>query len=309
MGRFLVMETVLGPDFPDLTFVAVNQIRLVEHEHNKYILFVPVLGAGAFGHLDGIQGCQFFPGFFFTSEHAANQITRKRVRLARMIPMSLLTRNLDLFDPLDAEIAALGGAANAAHELDVIARHVRECLRCQLHRNRTHAVPGEGDAAASMIIVGEGPGKTEDELGRPFVGKSGELLDKILAAAEIPRAGVFITNIVKCRSADMAGGKLQNRPPTAVEVSSCRPYLVRQVEIVQPRVILCLGGSAAKGVIDANFNITEQRGRWFEGPFGSEIIATFHPAFILRGGGPGTGVAALKRLVWEDMKLVRDRLA
>lgn len=219
--------------------------------------------------------------------------------------MSLLTRDLDMFDPLDAEIA---GEPDPAAQLEAVARYVRECRLCLLHCNRRHAVPGEGAAATGLMIVGEGPGENEDLQGRPFVGKAGELLDRILAAAEIQRDSVFITNVVKCRAAELLDGRLQNRAPLSAEVVACRPYLVRQVEIIQPKVILCLGGVAARGVIDTAFSITEQRGRWFQGPFGSAIIATYHPAFILRRGGAGSGAKELKKLVWEDIRQVKAKL-
>lgn len=220
--------------------------------------------------------------------------------------MSLLTRNLDLFDPIDAKI---GGVDDAAGKLEAIAGFIRECELCPLSRNRRHAVPGEGDPQARLLIAGEGPGESEDEQGRPFVGQAGGLLDKILAAAEIKRQSVFITNIVKCRAAEMVDGRLQNRAPLISEVNACRPYLIRQIEVLQPAVILCLGNAAAKGIIDATFNITEQRGKWFDGPFGSRLIATYHPAFILRRGGAGSGARELKKMVWEDIKLVRNYLS
>ena len=219
--------------------------------------------------------------------------------------MSLLTRNLDMFDPLDAEVA---GESGPAGQLEAVARYMRECRLCPLYQNRRQAVPGEGAAETGLMIVGEGPGENEDLQGRPFVGKTGELLDRILAAAEIPRESVFITNVVKCRATETLDGRLQNRTPLSTEINACRPYLVRQVEIIQPKVILCLGGVAAKGVIDAGFSITEQRGKWFEGPFGSQIIATYHPAFILRRGGAGSGANELKKLVWEDIRQVKARL-
>ncbi|RJQ42333.1 MAG: uracil-DNA glycosylase [Gaiellales bacterium] len=215
--------------------------------------------------------------------------------------MSLLTRNLDLFDPLDAEIGERGEMAG---QLEVIAGHVKRCQDCGLHRTRTHAVPGEGDASSGLMIVGEGPGENEDLQGRPFVGKAGEMLDRILVAAEIERPSVFITNVVKCRACEMVEGRLQNRAPHMNEINACRPYLVRQVEVIQPRVILCLGAPAGRSVIDSGFNITEQRGQWFEGPYGSRIIATFHPAFILRRGGAGSGARDLKKMVWEDIQKV-----
>lgn len=220
--------------------------------------------------------------------------------------MSLLTRNLDLFDPLDAEI---GAAAGTLEQLEILAGHIRGCEQCPLHETRTNAVPGEGDASSGLMIVGEGPGENEDLQGRPFVGKAGEMLDRILAAAGIPRPSVFITNIVKCRACEMIEGRLQNRPPRVNETNACRPYLVRQVEIIQPRVILCLGAPAGRGVISPDFNITEQRGEWFEGPYGSRMIATFHPAFILRRGGAGSGAKELKKLVWEDIKKVKAYLS
>lgn len=220
--------------------------------------------------------------------------------------MSLLSRNLDLFDPLDA---AIGEQETMTGQLQVLREHIESCQLCPLHRNRRKAVPGEGDTTSGLMIVGEGPGENEDIRGVPFVGKAGELLDRILAAAEIPRETVFITNIVKCRASELVDGRQQNRAPHASEAGACRPYLVRQIEIIQPRVILCLGAPAARGVIDPGFNITEQRGRLFDGPFGSHLTATFHPAFILRRGGAGSGAKELKRLVWADIQQVRDLLA
>lgn len=219
--------------------------------------------------------------------------------------MSLLTRNLDLFDPLDAET---GAQETAAAQLEVVAGYIRRCLLCDLGRNRRNAVPGEGDPRARLMIVGEGPGETEDLQGRPFVGRAGELLDKILEAAGVSRPDVFITNIVKCRAADVVEGKPQNRAPNAPEVDACRPYLVRQVEMIRPAVILCLGAPAAHACIDRDFNLSGQRGEWFEGPFGSRMMATYHPAFILRRGGAGAGARDHKKLVCEDIQKIRDYL-
>lgn len=219
--------------------------------------------------------------------------------------MSLLIRNLDLFDPLDAEA---GVQETAAAQLEVVAGYIRRCLLCDLGRNRRNAVPGEGDPRARLMIVGEGPGENEDLQGRPFVGRAGELLDKILEAAGISRPDVFITNIVKCRAADMVEGKPQNRAPKASEVDACRPYLVRQVEMIQPAAILCLGAPAARACIDRDFDLSGQRGEWFEGPFGSRMMATFHPAFILRRGGAGAGARDLKKMVSDDMQKLGDYL-
>lgn len=197
----------------------------------------------------------------------------------------------------------------AEEKLEAVAGYVRVCELCGLCRTRRNAVPGEGDARARLMLVGEGPGENEDIQGRPFVGRSGRQLDEILVAAGFNRESLFITSIVKCRACKPVDGKLKNRAPSAGETGACRPYLVRQVEIVRPRVILCLGASAARSVIDPAFNISTQRGDWYEAPSGSRLIATFHPAYVARGGGAGTDGTRLKKLVGDDMKKVGDYLA
>ena len=156
------------------------------------------------------------------------------------------------------------------------------------------------------MVVGEGPGETEDKLGRPFVGRAGELLDKMLGAIDLPREDVFICNTVKCRPTIDDGKKLRNRAPEPIEMKNCRPYLDEQIAIVRPEIILALGAPAAKSFMGDKFSITKQRGQWFEGPEGIAVIATFHPAYILRQ--TGGELNAMKRLVWEDLKRVRARL-
>ncbi len=199
------------------------------------------------------------------------------------------------------------GEDSAAARLETIARYVRSCQLCDLSVNRRNAVPGEGDPRARLMIVGEGPGATEDLQGRPFAGKAGEFLNEMLAEAEIPRPGAFITNIVKCRPADLAEGKFHNRAPKAPEITACRPYLVRQFEVIRPAVILCLGRSAAHACIGGSFALRELRGRWFQGPFDSRIIATYHPAFIRRSG-LAAGESGVRKTVSEDLREVRRRL-
>jgi uracil-DNA glycosylase family 4 len=191
-------------------------------------------------------------------------------------------------------------------ELDREAAVVSACRLCAIGSTRTHSVFGEGDPCAALMVVGEGPGETEDRLGRPFVGRAGELLDKMLAAIDLPRADVFICNTVKCRPTLDDGGRLRNRAPEPEEMRNCRPYLDRQIAIVRPRVILALGAPAAKSFMGEKFSISRQRGTWYDGPEGTPVIATFHPAYILRQTGGEIG--AVKRLVWEDLKKVRARL-
>ncbi len=183
---------------------------------------------------------------------------------------------------------------------------VERCRRCEIGSLRRQSVYGEGDPCAQVMVIGEGPGETEDKLGRPFVGRAGALLEKMLLAIGLPRADVFICNTVKCRPTLDDGVHLRNRPPSPDEMANCRPYLDEQLEIVQPRIILCLGAPAAKSFLGPKFSITKQRGQWFEGPRDTALIATFHPAYILRM--TGGELEATKRLVWVDLKQVRAKL-
>ena len=129
---------------------------------------------------------------------------------------------------------------------------VSACRKCGIGATRRNAVYGEGDPCADLMVVGEGPGETEDKLGRPFVGRAGELLDKMLASIDLPRESVFICNTVKCRPTLDTGSRLANRAPTPEEMRNCRPYLDEQIEIVRPRVILALGAPAAKSFMGDN---------------------------------------------------------
>ncbi len=191
-------------------------------------------------------------------------------------------------------------------ELDDATAIVERCRKCGIGSTRRNSVYGEGDPCATLMVVGEGPGETEDKLGRPFVGRAGELLDRMLLAIGLPREDVFICNTVKCRPTLDLGNRLANRPPTPDEMSNCRPYLDQQIEIIRPRVILALGAPAAKSFMGERFAISKQRGQWFDGPGGTPIMATFHPAYILRM--TGGAMAEVKKLVWNDLKAVRTRI-
>ncbi len=180
------------------------------------------------------------------------------------------------------------------------------CRRCAIGYERRNNVYGEGDPYASLMVVGEGPGETEDELGRPFVGRAGQLLDRMLAAIGLPREQVYICNIVKCRPTLPGPSGPRNRAPELQEIENCRPFLEEQIAIVAPQVILALGSPAAKWFLGNDFQITRMRGRWYIGPRDTPLMITFHPAYILRQtGGQIDGV---KRLVWDDLKAVRAKL-
>jgi len=201
---------------------------------------------------------------------------------------------------------SLAERARRGRAIEAAAAIVEACRKCGIGSTRTQSVYGEGDPCAAVMVVGEGPGETEDKLGRPFVGRAGELLDKMLAAIDLAREDVFICNTVKCRPTLDDGGRLRNRAPDPQEMKNCRPYLDLQIEIVRPRIILALGAPAAKSFMGETFSITRQRGQWFVGPNGTPTIATFHPAYILRQ--TGGELTAMKRLVYADLKAVRTKL-
>jgi uracil-DNA glycosylase family 4 len=166
-----------------------------------------------------------------------------------------------------------------------------QCQNCGLREGCQQVVFGDGNPQARILFVGEGPGKDEDMAGVPFVGRAGQLLDRILAAAELKRAEVYIANVVKCRPPG-------NRLPHPDEVRQCRNLLEAQIRLIDPAIIVCLGSMASQTVIDPNVRITKIRGTWLTRQ-GRKIIATFHPAALLRN-------EAYKRPAWEDFKAIRD---
>ena len=169
------------------------------------------------------------------------------------------------------------------------------CTRCPLSGGRTTVVFGTGDPAADLMFVGEGPGAEEDKQGEPFVGRSGKLLDELLAQeVGLAREAVYIANVVKCRPPE-------NRDPAPEEIAACRPYLQRQVELVAPRVLVTLGNFATKLLLDTNDGITKLRGRRYAWGDGVVLVPTYHPAALLRGGS--------ERVAEARADLVRARLS
>lgn len=167
------------------------------------------------------------------------------------------------------------------------------CARCELRAGCSGVVFGEGNPNARLMLIGEGPGADEDRLGRPFVGKAGQLLDKILEAIGLERfTHVYIANVVKCRPPG-------NRVPRPEEAEQCLPWLYRQIELVSPGIIVLLGSTALKNLIDPEARITKMRGQWLVSKSGIKIMPTYHPAALLRD-------TSKKRPVWEDFQKVRD---
>lgn len=183
-----------------------------------------------------------------------------------------------------------GGPQSPYATLDDIAQAARACQRCALHATARQAVPGEGSPDADLVCVGEAPGANEDEQGRPFVGQAGQLLTKILAAINLSREEVFICNVLKHRPPG-------NRNPTPDEVAACSPFLVRQIEILSPRVILALGTFAAQTLLQTKEPIGKLRGK-IHRYYGVPLIVTYHPAALLRN-------PSWKRPTWEDVQLAR----
>ncbi|MGD8438694.1 MAG: uracil-DNA glycosylase, partial [Syntrophobacterales bacterium] len=173
--------------------------------------------------------------------------------------------------------------------LEQIRVDLGDCTRCQLHSNRTHIVFGEGNPAARVVLVGEGPGQEEDRLGRPFVGPAGRLLDRIIAAMGGRRAEVYICNVIKCRPP-------RNRDPEVDEIEQCGPFLRRQLRAIRPQAILALGSFAAQFLLASQQPISKLRNRvhQFEG---IAVVPTYHPAYLLRN-------PLQKRQVWEDVQLL-----
>ena len=200
--------------------------------------------------------------------------------------------------PGDATWSAQEIAA-ACTSLDQLVAAVRAFDGCALKRTATNTVIGDGNPAASLMIVGEAPGAEEDRQGLPFVGPAGRLLDRMLAAIGLDRSAVYITNMLPWRPPG-------NRSPTAEELAICQPFLERQIELIAPRILVLVGGIAAKALLNRREGITRLRGQWF--PFSTprmsgtvQATATFHPAYLLRS-------AQAKREVWRDLLAIEERI-
>ena len=173
--------------------------------------------------------------------------------------------------------------------LSRIREDLGECTRCKLHKHRRTIVFGDGNPKAELVFVGEGPGADEDAQGLPFVGRAGKLLTQMIEAMGLERKDVYICNVVKCRPPE-------NRTPEDDEVSTCSPFLFRQLEVISPKVIVCLGAVAAKTLLRTNRGISQFRGQWLDYR-GSKLMSTYHPAYLLRNPNA-------KGEVWKDLQKV-----
>lgn len=184
-------------------------------------------------------------------------------------------------------------------DLASLGTHCRGCQRCDLATTRTNVVVSRGSPTAPVLIIGEGPGQQEDEQGLPFVGKSGQLLEKILASVRLnTETDVYICNIVKCRPPE-------NRVPTAVEVAACKGYLLEQIRLVDPKIILLTGATALKSLLGVKEGISKVRGQWMEWE-GRLCMPIFHPAYLLRNQSRDKG--SPKWLMWQDIQAVKAKV-
>ncbi len=213
----------------------------------------------------------------------------------------------DLGETATPPAAAAISAADAApirdgigpySDMDSMQQDCDQCDRCGLGATRTHAVVSRGNAQAKIMIIGEGPGENEDLTGQPFVGKAGQLLDRVLESVGLTEADVFICNIVKCRPPG-------NRKPTKDEMQACRPYLMEQIRLVDPPIIMLAGASAIEGLlIEKAVKITQIRGQWREWE-GRQCLPVFHPSYLLRN--PSKAKGSPKWLMWQDIQEVKRK--
>lgn len=233
-----------------------------------------------------------------TNDIDINKAARQHLEMEDFFAGGLTIKNPKL-EPV--EVADTELAADTRAKLQEIAEEVKACRKCELGDIRTNAVPGEGNPTANIVFIGEAPGAAEDEQGRPFVGRAGKLLDKIIAAMGFDRRDVHICNILKCRPPG-------NRDPRPNEITACSPYLQRQIELINPSVIIALGAHAAKTLLDTNKPIGQLRGRFHDYHTGLsdepiKLMPTYHPAYLLRNYSQDN-----RRRVWEDMKKVLAEL-
>jgi len=184
--------------------------------------------------------------------------------------------------------------------LNEIKEVCKNCFKCELGKTRKNLVFSDGNPDAKVMLIGEGPGRQEDETGIPFVGRAGKLLDQILLSQNITREkDIYICNTVKCRPPE-------NRVPTEDEMSACRIYLDAQIQLIRPKIILLAGSTAVRSILKNNIPISKIRGQWFEGPFGSKIMPIFHPSYLLRNDRKDPG--SPKWFMWQDIKEIRKAI-
>jgi len=227
----------------------------------------------------------------------AEPVSAKRAPRPEPVKAPVPIENVPAAEPATSLFGEMAPApvklTKSTETFEHIHAEIGDCTRCPLHLERKHVVHTEGNRKARLMFVGEAPGADEDIQARPFVGRAGQLLTKIIEAIGMKREEVLIGNVNRCRPPG-------NRAPTTEEATTCKPYLLREIAIVQPEVIVVLGNTAMKNLLDTREGITRMRGRFLDYK-GIKVMPTFHPAYLLRD-------PSKKRETWEDLKMVRDYL-
>lgn len=208
--------------------------------------------------------------------------------------MNELIELLTIYEELGGDFIEVDSPAPAM-ELNSLNREIFKCNKCPLFKAKTNYVPGEGSVTPDIVFIGEGPGETEDKFGKPFIGKAGQLLEKIINKMGYKREEIFISNIVKCRPPN-------NRDPMKKEVEACLPYLRKQLEILKPKVIVCLGRVALNTLLNENYSISKVRGNIFN-YMDVPLIPTYHPSYILHKK-ERSEISKVKWELWSDMEKV-----
>lgn len=191
--------------------------------------------------------------------------------------------------------------------LSAVRQAAQDCHACDLYKRGTQTVFGEGPKKAEVMMVGEQPGDSEDLAGHPFVGPAGRLLDKALEDAGIDRAHVYVTNVVKHFKWEPRGKRRIHAKPNSAEIAACRPWLETEIALVKPRVLVCLGATAAQALLGRSFKVTERRGRFVDSPLAPRVTATVHPSSILRAPDDDSRHVEMRRFV-DDLKRIAAEL-
>ena len=223
----------------------------------------------------------------FQRESGADLVPQETVKLIEKVQMAHRNQKLESKNrPRDLS------SVNSLSELHAL---VERCTLCDLSETRNQVVFGEGNPRPILMIIGEAPGREEDLKGRPFIGRSGDLLTKMLRAVSLDREEVFITSVIKCRPPG-------NRTPRGDEIRACLPYLERQIALLSPRLIMCLGGVAAQSLLENKKSLSGLRGKFYD-YHGIKVTVTYHPAYLLRFGGMKQ--KDLKRKAWQDLQMLQ----
>jgi DNA polymerase len=276
----------------------------LQEKLNQRLRFYEDLGLGPFYRDRGASGMQVPLIVIENSASTSVAIEESRLRKAAKAPpaqyaavakpAAAVTAGKSSLLPVLTKPSLFEAADKIAGDtLPKIREDLGECTRCKLHKTRNKIVFGDGNAKARLVFVGEGPGADEDAQGLPFVGRAGKLLTQMIEAMGLQRSDVYICNVVKCRPPG-------NRQPENDEVEKCSPFLFRQLDALQPKVIVCLGATAAQTLLQTNRSISQFRGQWLDFR-GYKMLPTYHPAYLLRN-------PAAKSEVWKDLQKVMAEL-